>query len=85
MNTAKVRRTQTMPKPYIRKPIVNQDEVIIKIHNDYDKEIKELLAQQAKQLEKAEKERKQIDIIFIEHYIGRPLTKEEKQKLMVYI
>ena len=74
-----------MPKPYIRKkPTVSQDEILIKARNNI-RETKSLWAELAKQLEQAEKERKKIDIIFIEHYIGRPLTKEEKQKLIVYL
>ena len=86
LNTTKVCRTQTMPKPYIRKkPTVSQDEILIKARNNI-RETKSLWAELAKQLEQAEKERKKIDIIFIEHYIGRPLTEEEeKQKLIVYL
>lgn len=36
-------------------------------------------------LEQAEKERKQFYVSFFEHYFGRSLTKEEKQKLMLYL
>lgn len=84
LNTAKIRRTQTRPKKYIRKSIVSQDEFLARARNNI-RETKNLWAELAKQLEQAERERKQIDIIFIEHYFGRTLTKEEKQKLMLYL
>ena len=88
LSRAKVCGTQTMPNPYIRKKQdLKQDEILIKIRNSIreTKEIWAELLQVSLQLQQAERKRKQIEIAFIEHYFGRPLTEEEKQKLMLYL
>ncbi len=81
LNVAKLRQLQTVQKQYIgKRQITQQNEFIKKSErNSYQK----LLQEMSERLEQIQEKRKQILIVFIEHSIRRPLTKEEKQKIKV--
>lgn len=88
LNRAGVRRTQTMPKQCIRKdPTADQDKIILKARFNVTskEELSGKFEQMLQTLESAEKERKQLNLRILEHDLGRHLSEEEKQEIMVYL
>lgn len=84
MNVTRVRRTQNMPKQFIRKRSDSQQDEFIPKRDKGSYE--EMLKEMSTRIEQLEEKRKQAEIEFIERYIlKKPLTNKEKQKLMLYI
>lgn len=85
LNTNKLRQTQTIQKSYIRKKtIIQPDEFVIEYNRRY-RQNNDILKEMSNRLRQIEKKSQEIVIIFIEHSIGRKLTEEEKQKILVYV
>jgi len=80
LNATKIRKTQSKPKQYIRKPIIQEDVLIHKTDKNDD-----MLKEMSERLKQIEQKRKQSEIMFLEKFFKVTFTEEEKQKLMLYM